>query len=145
MGRDRQHPDAEHRRWEGERPQEPAGATLRDLAQGKVCPASSGTWLPVDDVQWSAVRDKAISESWWSKHSREHLENMQGRDSGGCGGKVGKLGAVNKNSPLAPHCPKFRAPPRMRTHTGQACSLGEVKRQTPYVRNMGGKRLEKLS
>jgi len=25
-------------------------------------------------VLWSAVRDGAISESWWSKHSSEHLE-----------------------------------------------------------------------
>lgn len=33
-----------------------------------------GTWLLVDDVRWSAVRDGAISENWWGKHSGEHLE-----------------------------------------------------------------------
>lgn len=39
-----------------------------------------GTWLPVNDVKWSAVRDCAASENWWGKHSGEHLdkENQNG-------------------------------------------------------------------
>ena len=33
-----------------------------------------GTWLPAEEVKGSALRDNAASESWWGKHSGEHLE-----------------------------------------------------------------------
>lgn len=47
-------------------------------AKFATCP--KGHWLPIDDVKWSAVRDMAASESWWAKHSAEHLvkENQNG-------------------------------------------------------------------
>lgn len=35
-------------------------------------PAS--TWVPIEDVKWAAIRDNVCSESWWNKHSPEHLE-----------------------------------------------------------------------
>ena len=33
-----------------------------------------GTWLPVETIKGSAVREGMASESWWNKHSPEYLE-----------------------------------------------------------------------
>lgn len=35
-----------------------------------------GTWLTVDEVKWTAVREGIASESWWNKHSAEHLDKQ---------------------------------------------------------------------
>lgn len=42
--------------------------------RGKFANHPPGTWLQVNDVKWSAVKDRAASENWWAKHSSEHLE-----------------------------------------------------------------------
>jgi hypothetical protein len=34
------------------------------------------TWLPVDQVKWSAVREGVASESWWNRHSADHLDKQ---------------------------------------------------------------------
>lgn len=36
----------------------------------------AGTWLTVDEVKWTAVRENVVSESWWTKHSNEHLDKQ---------------------------------------------------------------------
>ncbi|WP_176482759.1 AAA family ATPase [Sphingobium sp. D43FB] len=36
----------------------------------------AGTWLTVDEVKWTAVREGVVSESWWNKHSADHLDKQ---------------------------------------------------------------------
>ena len=49
--------------------------------KAKFANIAPGTWVSADDVKWSAIRDNAASESWWAKHSSEHLEkeNQNGK------------------------------------------------------------------
>ena len=42
---------------------------------------TTDTWLKIEDVKWTSIREGACpSESWWDKHSSEHLlkENQNG-------------------------------------------------------------------
>lgn len=43
---------------------------------GRFAVLPAGTWLPVEEVKWAAVREGICSESWWNKHSPEHLEKQ---------------------------------------------------------------------
>jgi hypothetical protein len=36
----------------------------------------TGTWLPVDQVKWSAIREQVVSENWWNRHSADHLDKQ---------------------------------------------------------------------
>lgn len=49
----------------------PAFSLWLNAEYAKVKP---GTWVPVQAVKWTAMRDVQISESWWNKHSGEFLE-----------------------------------------------------------------------
>jgi len=33
-----------------------------------------GTWVPIEQVKWHALRDVGVSEKWWNKHSSDFLE-----------------------------------------------------------------------
>ena len=43
-----------------------------------------GTWTPVENVKWTAMRDVGVSESWWNKHSSEYLERENSRGTWMC-------------------------------------------------------------
>jgi hypothetical protein len=54
-----------------------------------------GTWVPVENVKWTAMRDVGVSESWWNKHSSEYLERENPKGTWMCrprgrGGSAGE-------------------------------------------------------